>query len=151
MTFWRWMERANFNSQYFEFKKYFRELITMDLIGSWETTHLPLPWVNINLTSHLRQNFGLGEGWVGSFPETYNTWQYWSPPPPRPLQVLSLTYYKCTSYVHGANFLQINFPQRVAINTEKKNENSRTGNRPEKKILQAKNPNPSITFLSVRP
>ena len=150
MTFWRWMETSNFNSQYFEFKKYFRELITMDLIRSWETTHLPLPWVNINLTSHLRQNFGLGEGWVGSFPETYNPWQYWSPPP-RPLQVLSLTYYKCTSYVHGANFLQINFPQRVAINTEKKKWKFSYRQSTRKKILQAKNPNPSITFLSVRP
>ena len=30
------------------------------------------PGVTITLTSHLGQNVGLGEGWVGSFPETYN-------------------------------------------------------------------------------
>ena len=29
----------------------------------------PSPKTTLILTSHLMQNFGLGEGWVGSFPE----------------------------------------------------------------------------------
>ena len=32
----------------------------------------PSPKPILTLTSHLGQNVGLGEGWVGSFPETYN-------------------------------------------------------------------------------
>ena len=32
----------------------------------------PSPKPKFNTNSHLRQNVGLGEGWVGSFPETYN-------------------------------------------------------------------------------
>ena len=31
-------------------------------LGFWETAHLPLPKSTLTLTSHLRQNFGLGEG-----------------------------------------------------------------------------------------
>ena len=30
------------------------------------------PKLTLTLTSHLRQNVGLGDGLVGSFPETYN-------------------------------------------------------------------------------
>ena len=30
-----------------------------------------LPHSKFALTSHLGQNVGLGEGWLGSFPETY--------------------------------------------------------------------------------
>ena len=39
----------------------------------WETAHLPLPKTTLTLTSHLGQNVALKEGWVGSFPETFNT------------------------------------------------------------------------------
>ena len=39
----------------------------------WETTHLPLPLANINTYFSLREkNVALGEGYVGSFPETYD-------------------------------------------------------------------------------
>ena len=38
----------------------------------WETAHLPLPKPRVTLTSQLWQNFGLGEGWVGSFPGNLN-------------------------------------------------------------------------------
>ena len=31
----------------------------------------PLSFIRLTLTSHLGQNDGLVEGWVGSFPETY--------------------------------------------------------------------------------
>ena len=49
----------------------------------------PPPLANIN-TSHLRQNVGLGEGWVDSFPETYND----PSPPPPPLPGPFLSYFK---------------------------------------------------------
>ena len=39
-------------------------------LGVWETVHLPSPKLTLTLTSHFGQNDGLGEGWVGSFPET---------------------------------------------------------------------------------
>ena len=32
----------------------------------------PSPKATLTLTSHIGKNFGLGEGLVGSFPETYN-------------------------------------------------------------------------------
>ena len=45
----------------------------------WETLYVsgklptyPSPKPTVTLTSHLEQNIGLGEGYVGSFPETYN-------------------------------------------------------------------------------
>ena len=43
----------------------------------------PFSWYlyKIRITSHSGQNVGLGEGWVGSFPETYNN-------PKRPLSQL---------------------------------------------------------------
>ena len=44
-------------------------------IRFWEPAHLPLPKANI--TSHLGQNVGLGEGWVGSSPETYDPLGQW--------------------------------------------------------------------------
>ena len=39
---------------------------------SFHTAHLPSPKPTLTLTSHLGQNVGLGEGQVGSFPQTYD-------------------------------------------------------------------------------
>ena len=33
-------------------------------LGFWEIAHLPLPCANINTSSHLGKNVGLGEGQV---------------------------------------------------------------------------------------
>ena len=38
---------------------------------SGETAHLPLSKPIFTLASHLGQNVGLGEGWVGSFPQRH--------------------------------------------------------------------------------
>ena len=40
------------------------------ILGNCPSTPSPMP--TLTLTFHLRQNVGLGEGQVGSFPETYN-------------------------------------------------------------------------------
>ena len=37
---------------------------------NWKLPTYPSPESTLTLTSHLRQNVGLGEGQVGSFPET---------------------------------------------------------------------------------
>ena len=38
-------------------------------LSFWETAPYPSPELTLTLTSHLGQNDGLGEGYVGSFPE----------------------------------------------------------------------------------
>ena len=42
------------------------------LYVSWKLATYPSPEPTLTLTSHLGQNVGLGEGWAGSFPVTYN-------------------------------------------------------------------------------
>ena len=42
------------------------------IIYFWETAHLPYPKPTFCPKWELSDNIGLGEGWVGSFPETYN-------------------------------------------------------------------------------
>ena len=39
---------------------------------SWKVLTYPSQKRTLTLTSHLGQNVGLGEGWLGSFPETYD-------------------------------------------------------------------------------
>ena len=39
---------------------------------SWKVLPYPSHKPTLTLTSHLGQNVGLGEGWVVSFPETYD-------------------------------------------------------------------------------
>ena len=40
-----------------------------NIVANGPTVSLPHP--KFTLTSHLGKNFGLGEGWLGSFPESY--------------------------------------------------------------------------------
>ena len=52
---------------------HFYVIIFLDhFIRFWEAAHLPLPYAYIYTYFSLRTNVGLGEGWLGSFLETYN-------------------------------------------------------------------------------
>ena len=49
-----------------------REEALLSLYVSGKLLTYPSPKSTLTLTSHLGKNVGLGEGQVGSFPETYN-------------------------------------------------------------------------------
>ena len=57
------------------FKEIYRDQLGEFVCGYWGLSSgklptFPFPKPSVTLTSHLGQNFGLGEGWVGSFPGT---------------------------------------------------------------------------------
>ena len=58
---------------YFSLQKNARiNILETYIIRFWETATYPSPKSKLTLSSYLGQNVGLGEGYVGTFPETYN-------------------------------------------------------------------------------
>ena len=45
-------------------------VVNLGFLKTAHSTPPPQPKPTLSLSSHLDQNVGLGEGWVGSFPET---------------------------------------------------------------------------------
>ena len=65
-------ERRHHHSIYVQDKKEVRIISDHYIYVSGKVPSYPSPQPTLTFTSHFWQNVGLGEGEVGSFPETYN-------------------------------------------------------------------------------